>query len=188
MRIKYCSAPCGSGKTRQLINRACELVAEGHEVLILQPTRELIDKTVERELLSRPNAPQYRVFHQKAVDNERVAKALADYVEGGSDIPRIVFATHQVLPYVKHFENRPEWYALIDEDLQVVRYSSLQIPKTHHLITDHLKVTPVNAIYGLVSDKDGFLLQIARNQDQDEVFEKFAQASELYRIRTGRAS
>ncbi len=179
MRIRYCSAPCGSGKTRQLIHRACELVEKGSRVLVLQPTKELIDKTVQDEVLSRANPPPYCVFHQGAIRDGNVAKALADYVHGGSDVPRIVFATHQVLPHVKHFENKLEWHVAVDEELQVIRYQQHRIPKTHNLITDHLNVLPVNAIYGLVSARDFALEEIAKNQDQDEILETIAETSRI---------
>ena len=47
MKINFCSAPCGSGKTRQIVQQALALVQRNEKVLILQPTRNLIDKTVE---------------------------------------------------------------------------------------------------------------------------------------------
>ena len=50
MKINFCSAPSGSGKTRQLIESACRLAHKGKNVLFLQPTKELIDKTIEQEL------------------------------------------------------------------------------------------------------------------------------------------
>ena len=145
MRIKFCAAPCGSGKTHQIINRACEVVRTHNRVLILQPTRELINRTVQEELLSRPNPPQVRVFHRGTVGDGKVSKALADYVREAPDIPEIVLATHQVLPHVRLFANKSEWHVLIDEALQAVRYQQHRIPQTHNLITDHLDVTPVNA-------------------------------------------
>jgi hypothetical protein len=51
MKINFCSAPCGSGKTYQIIKRACEWAKTGRRIIILQPTKELIEKTVQEELL-----------------------------------------------------------------------------------------------------------------------------------------
>ena len=67
MKINFCSAPCGSGKTYQIINRACEWAKLGRRVIDLQPTKELIERTVQEELLRRPDAPTYKVFHGDTV-------------------------------------------------------------------------------------------------------------------------
>jgi hypothetical protein len=179
VRIKYCAASCGSGKTHQTINRACELVRTHNRVLILQPTRELIDRTVREELQSRPNSPRVWVFHRGTVGDGNVSKALADYVREAPDIPEIVLATHQVLPHIKLFANKNEWHVLIDEALQVVRYQQHRIPQTHSLLTDHLDVIEVNAIYGRVTVRDIGLHLIAKNEDKDEIFETLADTSRI---------
>jgi hypothetical protein len=95
------------------------------------------------------------------VGDGKVSKALADYVREAPAIPEIVLATHQVLPHIKLFANKSEWHILIDEALQAVRYQQHRIPKTHKLITDHLDVTRVNAIYGRVTVRDIALHEIA---------------------------
>ena len=179
MRIKYCSAFCGSGKTHQIINRACELVRAHNRVLILQPTRELIDRTVREELQSRPNLPPFRVFHRGTVGGGKVAKAVADYSRGPPDHPEIVFATHQVFPLVRHFANKGDWVVLVDEEMQVIRYKQHRIPQTHNLITDHLDVTAVNAIYGLATVGAFHLHEMARNEDRDEILETLAETNRI---------
>jgi hypothetical protein len=179
VRIKYCAAPCGSGKTHQIINRACELVRTHNRVLIFQPTKDLINRTVQEELLSRPNPPQVRVFHRGTVGDGKVSKALADYVREAPDLPEIVLATHQVVPHIKLFANKGEWHVLIDETLQAVRYQQHRVPKTHNLITDHLDVTRVNAVYGRVSVRGTALHDLGKNQDQDEILETLADTSRI---------
>jgi hypothetical protein len=64
MRIQYYSAPAGSGKTHGIVNRACRLAAEHKRVFLLQPTKELISKTIQEELLNRPKRPEWKVFTQ----------------------------------------------------------------------------------------------------------------------------
>jgi hypothetical protein len=171
MKINFCSAPCGSGKTRQIVQQALALVQRNEKVLILQPTRNLIDKTVE-EIQSFRNPPRVEVFHKGTI-GKNIAKALADYVKDVPDeIQRIVIATHAVLPYIKYFENKHKWHVFVDEAMQVVRYQQHQIPHNHHLLTSRLEVTPVNGIYGGVSVVDDEALkQIAQNEDDDEIFE-----------------
>ena len=179
MRIKYCAAPCGSGKTYQVVNRARELVRNENKVLILQPTRELIDRTVREELQYRANPLPVRVFHRGTVGDGKVSKALADYARMPPDFPEIVIATHQVLPHIKQFANRSEWHILIDEALQAVCYQQRRIPQTHGLITDHLDVAQVNAIFGRVTVRDIAVLEIAKNEDGDEILETLAETSRI---------
>jgi hypothetical protein len=64
--------------------------------------------------------------------------------------PEIVLATHQVLPHVKHFANKGDWHVLVDEEPQAVIHHQHRVPRTHDLITKHLGVGAVNAIYGRV--------------------------------------
>src|ERR1700675_2477134 len=136
MRIYFCSAPCGSGKTYSLIQRACDWAETGRRILVLQPTKELIDKTVGRELLTRPNPPRHKVFHGGVVSGS-VAAALTDHLkQHADDEGQIAFATHQVLPYIGFWANKKTWNVFIDEELQVVRHNSYDVPDTHRLITD----------------------------------------------------
>ena len=51
MIIKYASAPCGSGKTYNLVKRACNLARRGRRVIIGQPTRDLTDQAWSRKRL-----------------------------------------------------------------------------------------------------------------------------------------
>ena len=84
-----------------------------------------------------------------------------------------------MLPHIKQFANKGEWHVLVDEALQAVRYQQHRIPKTHKLITDHLDVTRVNAVYGRVSVRGTALHDIGKNQDQDEILETLADTSRI---------
>lgn len=72
VKIPYSPAPAGSGKTFQIQRRAIRLAHKGYIVLILQPTIELIDKTIA-DLRAIPGAPPCRAFHSGLV---RSGKAL----------------------------------------------------------------------------------------------------------------
>jgi superfamily II DNA or RNA helicase len=61
--INYSSAPCGAGKTHQIILAAQKLVEEGRYVLLLQPTKLLIDRTKADYFDNMPDAPLVKVFH-----------------------------------------------------------------------------------------------------------------------------
>jgi hypothetical protein len=181
MKIYFCSAPCGSGKTYQIIKRACEWAKLGRRVIVLQPTKELIDKTVQEELLRQPNPPKYNVFHGGTVAGF-VAARLTDYLKEADDEGQIIFATHQVLPYVRFWANQDTWHVFIDEALQVHRHHSYKVPDTHGLITELIILEPYNSLYSLVTVADEEEMErIARNINHDQIYEEFREFSQTLR-------
>jgi hypothetical protein len=178
MKINFCSAPCGSGKSHQAINLACEWAKLGRRVIVPQPTKELIDKTIQEELLRRPDVPRYEVFHGDTVSGS-VAHSLTDYQKQADDEGQIVFTTQQVLPYVRFWPNQEVWHVLVDEAPQVHRHNTYQVPDTHGLITDLISLEPYNSVYSLVKVADEAEMErIARNEDHDQIYEEFRELSQ----------
>ena len=150
---RFCSAPCGSGKTRAIIRRACDIIKSGGKVIIAQPTKDLIEKTVREELTTLPKCPKYKVFHGDSVPpGSSVSAELVEFLK--CDPAPLVFITHQVLHCMPYWHRQQDWDLIIDEELQVYRCSSHQVPETHQLLTDHLRVEPTGPIYGRVSMHD----------------------------------
>jgi hypothetical protein len=92
MIILYASAPSGAGKTHRIVDRACELAQKHERALILQPTKELINKTVQKELLAHPNPPPHYVFHGDAVFEGSVAGELTRFFREAEDVGQVAFA------------------------------------------------------------------------------------------------
>lgn len=183
MIINYCPAYCGAGKTHKIVNRGCELASRGENVLIVQPTKELINKTVESELLMRPNIPSYKVIDGDTVGSGSVASALTEYSKlvassyskQMTSEGHIVFTTHQSLPYVRYFEQKHKWHVLIDEAPQIPGYSNYKVPHTHPILTDHIELEPYNAIYSrLIGDDEDALKELGINEQDDEILERFS--------------
>ena len=178
MKISYASAACGSGKTHQIVSRACELARRADNVLIIQPTKQLIDKTVERELLNRSGPPTHMVFHGDKFPG-RVAKEFMDWLKAfGCGGGHVVFITHQLLPHIPYFPDKRNWHVVVDEVPQVHDHHLLTIPRSHSILTDHLRLEPYNAIYSrLVCGNAKAITDIAQNKDKDELFELLSQAA-----------
>src|SRR5262249_14919160 len=60
--IEYVSALAGAGKTYALVRYAHQLASRGFKVMFVQPTRQLIDMTVQNELDGLPTVRR-RVIH-----------------------------------------------------------------------------------------------------------------------------
>ena len=178
--VTYCSAPCGSGKTHQIVQRACKMARSGRRVFIAQPTKELIDKTVREELEIIPDHPAYRVFHGDTVGAKSIAKRLIDYLKDPEEGGQIIFITHALLPLVRFWPNKGDWDLLVDEEPQVIRYKSHRVPETHGLITEFLQVEPVNSTHGrvLLIDQDE-VDEKGRNRQGDEVLELFSETNRV---------
>lgn len=183
MLIRYCSAPAGSGKTHSLVNRACDFAREHKRVIILQPTKELISKTIQDELLARRKPPQHYVFTQDTLEKGcSVAAELTRFFNGADNVGQMVFATHQVLPHIPYIANQHDWHLLVDEEMQVLRHQAHRIPRTHSLLTEHLELKPYNSVHSLVVPRHrSALAKMGRNKDEDEVL---AQFSDTIRILT----
>jgi hypothetical protein len=153
------------------------LARDGERVLVLQPTKELIDKTIQNELLSAKGPPRHHVFHGDNVDGA-VASAITTHFNAADAEGQIVFATHAVLSYVPYWANKRDWHVFIDEELQVVRHNCHQLPRTHSIITDHIELEPYNSIYGRVMVRDlEELREKGRNRDEDELLGQVAEVS-----------
>src|SRR6266511_5391578 len=121
MMVRYISAPCGAGKTKQIVNRACQLARDHQRVIVLQPTKNLIEKTIQQELMAHYFVPTHYGFHEDKVSGS-VARALTRYFNEAEDGGQIIFATHQVFPYIPYFANKRDWHLIVDEEMQVLRY------------------------------------------------------------------
>jgi hypothetical protein len=172
-----------------MIQRACALADRGRRVIIAQPTRELIDNTVEAELKLRSHPPNHRVFHGGTVGESSVAKALMGLLKKSSDEGQIIFNTHALLPVVPFWPNQGDCELMIDEELPSFRHQSHRIPQNHSFITQHIDFEQVNATYGrVVVLEEEALGEIGRNKDRDALFEVIAETVRILTNPTGKLS
>ena len=177
--VRYASAPCGAGKTFQLVKRAHQLVQEGSNVLLLQPTKLLIEKTRVEEFCRLSEPPSVKVFHGDTV-GPNVAHQLAEYLAEPEDRPHVVMATHQALPRIPFLSNASGWHLLIDEAPQVDREQTHIVPNTHPWLTEHIQVAQHDGVYGRVDmSAPEQLKALARNPDEDELLEMFRETANI---------
>jgi len=155
MDIYYFDALAGAGKTRALSRYADRLARYGHKVLFVQPTKLLINNTIEHELTPLDPAYAVKAIHGDAVQDQTVIAALVEHfktAERGHG--EILFITHAAFAKVPYIENRADWILLMDEVPQVDVFEERRLPDTHTLVTDHLSLIPGGAAYGtLVMNK-----------------------------------
>ncbi|MBC7578935.1 MAG: hypothetical protein H7312_16475, partial [Tardiphaga sp.] len=151
MKILYCSTPCGSGKTHNAVSYAAEMAADGKIAMILQPTTDLIDKTIADEIGGLVPKPMYTRFHGKASDSKKgVGLRLSEHLKNFGSEGQVLFATHQVLEHVEYWPTKKDVHIIIDETFQVHDHQVHSLPKSHRILTDHFKMEHHNAVYSRI--------------------------------------
>ncbi len=170
-RIHYIDALAGAGKTFAIVRRAHEMVERGAKVVIVQPSRLLINRTVEDELSKYPEIP-HRVIHGET-DPSVIAEIVRHLKECG-DKPELLFITQAAFFQLPFFANRKRWTVILDEVPQIDDHDEFNLPDNHDLLFPHLRVEDVDGCYGLVMPNGDTgltaLARIAKNQGKDDVF------------------
>jgi superfamily II DNA or RNA helicase len=149
MSLNYFNALAGAGKTYALARFADRLARRGHKVLFIQPTKHLINKTIEDEL--QKLEPQYplRAIHGDAhLETSSVIGDLVAHFQKTRPGGEVLFATHAAFMLVPFLQNRHDWVLIVDEVPQVDVFEELNLPENHHLITPLLTLFPEGPRYG----------------------------------------
>jgi len=179
MAIFYFDAPAGAGKTHVLIEHAHRLARKGQKILFVQPSRELIERTISG--MSQTFHPTYpiRPITSDTHGGSVVAAIVGHFRETPRNQGEVLFVTHAAFLLLSFLERARDWTVIVDEVLQVDLFESFNIPDTHKLITDALAFEPGHGEYGrLLSAASSIsslsLDQIARNPRKDQVLAQFS--------------
>ena len=174
-KIYYFDAYSGAGKTHAAVLQADRLARMGEKVLLVQPTKILLDETLEHEI--NPLNPLYTVsiIHGETVEeDEAVTKRIIDHFKNvRPNEGEIVGITHSAFMQVQYFHARENWTVIVDEVLTVSLAGTINMPDTHHLLTRYLTSTSVDAKYSelaAVNDGRAVLSKIATNKNDDSVY------------------
>jgi hypothetical protein len=173
--LYYLDALCGAGKTYAATRYAYWLARGGNKVLVVQPSKELINKTV-REELSRLSPPvRHTVLHGDIIRlvTPAIVRHFKDTASGGE----ILFITHQAFLRTPFFQGREKWIVIWDEYPQIDQFSELNIPNNPELIVPFIDLHGHDARYSVASPAIGGgrarLKEIAENKDDDLVWSLF---------------
>lgn len=147
MKINYLSALCGSGKTHSIRHRASELVQKGFNALIVQPTKDLINQTLDD---LRDSETLAHKIHGDTLgqDGETVIASVVAYLKEPNPQPHVLlitWATFQALPFVA---NPGDWHVFIDEVPQVFEFIDTDAKESHKAISPYVKMIPDGPRYG----------------------------------------
>lgn len=134
--ISYVSAPAGSGKTFRLVEHAIAEAKAHKKILIAQPTKALIKQTAKQLRTLDPAATITTIYgvneRQRVVFDVQTHMDKADPYQG-----EILLITHVTLKRLNK-DKRKFWDLYVDEIPKVFERTTLQIAKTHQLVTPFL--------------------------------------------------
>jgi superfamily II DNA or RNA helicase len=149
MYIDYLDALAGAGKTHALARHADQLARQGRKVLFIQPTKHLIDKTIQDELLPLdPPYPLQAIHSDAGLVSDSVVGSLVAHFQTTGVGGEVLFATHAAFFRLPYIERKRDWTLIVDEVPQVDVFDERSLPDTHHLITSFLSLEPVGPSYG----------------------------------------
>lgn len=169
-RILYIDALAGAGKTYAIVRYAHKLVTRGGKVIIAQPTKQLIDRTVADEL-SQLSVIRHRVIHGDATPS--VIAEIVRHLNECGDEPELLFITQAAFFALPFFSNRDRWAVILDEVPQIDAHDEFNLPDNHALLFPHLRIEDEDGRYGLVTPKGdagkAALARMAKNERDDDV-------------------
>jgi hypothetical protein len=167
--FNFLNALAGAGKTRALARYADRLARRGHKVLFVQPTKRLIDNTVNDELI-----PLFPNYNYQRLYGDGVVKKIVKHFQNAPVGGQIVFITHAAFMLTPHFHKKADWIVLFDEVPGVLDHCDLKLPQNHSVITSHLTTQNAGATHvELVAKDSKRLRKIVQNKDDDAVWEIF---------------
>jgi hypothetical protein len=161
----YQPGPAGSGKTYQLVQWAAEKATHHDKVLIAQPTKALLDETLNSFRKEYPDV-QAQTIHSGNVDRavSKVVEHLKNAVPHQGEVLLITHETLSCLPSL----NRQFWHLVVDEVPSVLNHIDLQIADTHSLVTKHFATSELANGLSVVSPANASALEAVHINTHDD--------------------
>lgn len=166
-KILYCDAPTGSGKTYAIEGRIAKMINDNQTVLLVQPTKQLCEQT-HCNLKERFVDIHIKVLNGDTVQGSAIY-ALTDYLKKPYDGPHVIITTWASFIALPHIDNRSRFHLIFDEVPSGFECITRRLPDNHALITDRVKLGPVEKGWAFLIEKnEGSLRAISENRRVDE--------------------
>lgn len=180
MKVYFVDALAGTGKTTSAIEYAIEHAQNGAKIVIVQPSKALINQTYDNIVAKNPGVLVNR-FHGESVQysvKNHVMEYLNDTCQGTGEIMLI---THQAFLSLKYWHNPDLWDVIIDEIPAIYTEWSRRLDINFGTLTDHINVGEIiGDKYAKITVKNGSEAVIQRmaecqyGDEQDRLFQDVA--------------
>lgn len=171
--IKIVNALAGSGKTYSAIRYAEKYAALGQRIAIVQPTKRLIQESID---VCQDSNYQFDVLRITKDDTPHVKGKVKEHLATpNDDRGEILFITQQTYFNIMEdmWPNADDWEIIFDELPSVEKYFTKSLKQNHGVITDYLttgKAISDDRSELIVADNyDAIVKDIAINTDKDDV-------------------
>src|SRR5215216_248315 len=171
--VDLIAAAPGAGKTHALIHDfAPKVIEAGEKLVILQPTKLLIDHTFENEVIPASLAHTCKVFHGDSVArNTSVSREFTEFLQADASFGTSLFLMSvQTLPHLRQYWSPPpDLHLVFDEVPDVFDTFRDYVPtKYRHWVLEHVDVDATSRGPGFVklkvSRRSALLKKVHRNR------------------------
>jgi hypothetical protein len=196
--IQIVDALSGAGKTYAALEDALSKANCYRKILFVQPSIKLIEQSLADcpAIFARniyPKNPRHlrikilgqlrtkiprhlkvRAIHSLNSPPNTVKKRLIEHLNNSGDNGEILFITHESFLQLPYFDRRQDWDVIIDEIPSVNKDLTLNIPKTHALLTDNISVIGEHPLwYRIAPENQNELTKIHENRERDDAIAVF---------------
>lgn len=170
-------APAGAGKTYASCKIASQLVRSGERVLFVQPTKELIGKTIKELKTMKGDVRIHRLDGDVC---QKVIARISSHLRKTDADGQVLFITQDAFMQLPYVHKPDHWNLIADEIPQVHKVFNLRYKKIHSLLTSILTTIPVDDVWSqlVIGDHKG-LLKLETDMKSDNGVAKFKEALSL---------
>lgn len=146
-------------------------------VLLVQPSRALINQTFDDLIDAYGTAFPATKIHKDTMSGTNVAQAIVKHFNGAGQGGQVLLITHAAFDMVPHFHRADTWDLIFDECPKVEEAFDLNVPEEHRFLTEHVELYG-NGIYApcLVANR-AELRKIIEKGGEDDVLKVFRNAA-----------
>lgn len=166
---KYMSAYCGAGKTHLLANAALRMTRGENKIAIVQPTHALVEQTYDAYFAGKSHV---RTITSKTHPDVVIASIKAHLETTDPETPEVLLITHSAFLGLSYWHNAKNWTLFVDEVPPVEQFFSLQIPRSHAVLTEHLDVNKDTGMeqFWQVMASSSLIEEMAHNREDDALW------------------
>lgn len=176
MIFNFFEADCGAGKTYALGFEVERIVSEGFHVLYCLPTKQVIEQ-VKADLKSRFPKLDVDAIYRK--DERGSVGRIKKCFRNETVAPDVLLITTAAFERLEGLHKPEDWQLICDEVPPATRFFSINVPKTHKIITGNITtsdwINDPTKKYHLVKSKNKKLRLIAKNAKRDAVYDQFSE-------------
>ncbi|MFG1299307.1 hypothetical protein V5F49_05875 [Xanthobacter sp. V3C-3] len=149
------------------------MVRWDHKVLLVQPSKALINQTYDDLVDACGKAFPVTKIHEDTTSGTNVASAIVRHFKAADQRGQVLLITHAAFDMVPHFHRADTWDLIFDECPKVEEAFNLNVPEEHGFLTDHVELYGNGIFAPLTVNGRRSLETIVKKGGEDDVLKVF---------------